>query len=317
MQDNHKHDGHAHSHDVIGGHARQGIAIKRLGWSILLTGVMMIVEVIGGLITNSLALISDAGHMLTHFIALGISYLAIRLAMQPVTQHRSYGWYRAEILAAFTNGVFLVAVTIYILYEAVKRLISPVTINTGEMIGVASLGLVVNVISAFLLGGAGKRDINVRSAFLHMLGDMFSSIAIVIGGVVILLTGLFAIDPLLSALICVPILYWAARLLKQSVIILLEFAPHGVKVQEIADYLCSFDEIEQVHDLHVWQITTLMNAMSAHACMKEMTVARTEAILRQAEAYLHERYHIDHVTIQFESTTCSAPGEHYEKKDEG
>jgi cobalt-zinc-cadmium efflux system protein len=310
----HGHEGHSHGGH---GHEHKSIATRRLGLSIGLTGTMMVVEVVGGLIANSLALISDAGHMLTHVIALAISYFAIRLAMRPVTEHRSYGWYRAEILAAFTNGIFLVGVTAYILYEAAKRLISPVTVNTGEMLVVAALGLVVNIISAFLLGGAGKHDLNVRSAFLHMIGDMFSSIAIVMGGMVILFTGWYVIDPALSAMICVPILYWAFRLLRQSMGILLEFAPHGVKVDEIADYLCAFEGVKEVHDLHVWQITSLMNALSAHVLVGEMTVPQTEEILRKATGELHEKYAIDHLAIQFETARCEAPGEHYEKETGG
>lgn len=306
------HDHGVHLHEHTGQrHVHGSIAGKRVGLSIVLTGSMMVVEVVGGLITNSLALVSDAGHMLTHFIALAISYFAIRLAMRPVTEHRSYGWYRAEILAAFTNGVFLIGVTAYILYETVKRLISPAQINTVEMLAVASLGLVVNVISAFLLGGAGKRDLNVRSAFLHMLGDMLSSIAIVAGGTVIFFTGWYVIDPLLSGLICVPILYWAFRLLRQSVGILLEFAPHGVRASEVHAYLCSLDGVKDVHDLHVWQITTLMNSMTAHVVVGDVSVAKTEEILKKAMEELHERFSIDHVALQFETGCCRVFGSHH------
>jgi len=303
----------SHTHDEHGGHSHdyKGIAGRRLVLSIALTGGMMAVEVAGGILANSLALISDAGHMMTHFVALAISLFAMRLAMRPVTEHRSYGWFRAEILAAFTNGVFLIGVTVYILYEAAKRLMSPVTVNTVEMLAVASAGLAVNIASAFLLSGAGKHDINVRSAFLHMLGDMLSSIAIVIGGAVILLTGWYVIDPLLSAAICVPIVYWAARLLRQSAGILLEFAPHGTKAAEVAARLCSLEGVKEVHDLHVWQITSLMSSMTAHVVVGDVTVEKTEEILKKAMEEMHKRFAIGHVALQFETGCCRVFGEHH------
>jgi cobalt-zinc-cadmium efflux system protein len=304
----HKHHEHGHAgHE----HDYKSVAGKRLVLSIALTGGMMVVEVAGGILANSLALISDAGHMMTHFVALAISLFAIRLAMRPVTEHRSYGWFRAEILAAFTNGVFLIGVTVYILYEAAKRLLAPVTVNTVEMLVVASVGLAVNIASAFLLSGAGKHDINVRSAFLHMLGDMLSSIAIVIGGAVILLTGWYVIDPLLSAAICVPIVYWAVRLLRQSSGILLEFAPHGIKAADVAACLCSQEGVKEVHDLHVWQITSLMSSMTAHVVVGDVTVEKTEEILKKAMEEMHKRFSIDHVALQFETGCCRVFGEHH------
>ncbi|MFH1550999.1 MAG: cation diffusion facilitator family transporter [Planctomycetota bacterium] len=292
-----------HAHGPAG-HTHRVVAQKRIVLCIALTGLMMVIEVVGGFLTNSLALISDAGHMMTHFIALGISYLAIRLTMRPPTDQRSYGYFRAEILAAFTNGIFLIGVTIYLVYEAVLRTINPQTVETAEMLGVATAGLVVNLVTALLLSGAGRRDLNVRAAFLHMIGDTLSSIAIVAGGVVMLLSGWFIIDAVLSGLICVLILYWAYGLLRESVRILLEFAPKGLNVSDVAECLKSLGGVNNVHDIHVWQITSHMYAMTAHIEVGDAKVAKTEEILKEAMRELDERFRIEHVVLQFETGCC-------------
>ncbi len=287
------HDGHTHDHRRIAG--------RRLVACIVITGLMMLAEMAGGIMSNSLALISDAGHMMTHFVALAVSLFAIRLTTRPPTDRRSYGYFRAEILAAFTNGIFLVGITIYIIYEAVMRTIHPEEIQTNEMLAVALAGLIVNLVTALLLSGAGRRDLNIRSAFLHMIGDTLSSVAIVLGGIIMLYTGWFIIDPLLSGLICVLILFWAYKLLKESAGVLLEFAPRGLKAAEVAAALKTIDGINDVHDLHIWEITSDMNAMTAHVAVGDISVARTEEIRKTAAAEMADEFNIGHIVLQFET----------------
>jgi cobalt-zinc-cadmium efflux system protein len=298
--DNGAHGEHHHDH--------RGMARRRLLFCIVITAVMMVVEVVGGLISNSLALVSDAGHMMTHFMALLISYFAIRLASRPATDQRSYGYFRAEILAAFVNGVFLVFVTIYLIYEAVKRIINPERIEITDMLVVAAAGLVVNLITAALLSGAGTRDINIRSAFLHMIGDTLSSVAIVGGAILILFTDWYIVDPLLSGIICALIVYWAYKLLRESAYILLEFAPAGIKAADVKDCLTSVEGIRDAHDLHVWQITSNMYALTAHVVVDDVKVSETCEILARAAKALEDRFCIEHFVIQCETESCRAFG---------
>jgi len=273
-----------------------------------LTGGMMAVELAGGLLTGSLALVSDAGHMVTHFFALGLSYFAIRIAARPPAREQSFGLYRAEILAAFLNGLFLVGVTLYIAYEAVMRFLEPVEIAGREMLLVAVAGLAVNLLSAALLRGASHGDLNVRSAFLHMLGDTLSSVAVVGGAGVILVTGRVQIDPVLSLIIAVVIGWWAFRLLAASVRILLEATPPGVDLGALEEALVTSDpRVCGVHDLHVWQITSGMLTMTAIVEVEgTLTVADATGLQRHLRRTVHERFGVHHAIFQTEAATPNA-----------
>ena len=235
------HSTHGHSHGGVSfehNHLHRPLERRRLLASMIITAVMMVIEIGGGIWTNSLALLSDAGHMFTHLFALGLSYIAIVLAARPTKSQRSFGLFRLEILAAFLNGIMLAGVTIYILYQAVLRLIAPLPIKHGQMLLIATAGLVVNLISAALLAGVGKDDLNVKSAFLHMLGDAVSSLAIIGGAALIYFTGYQRIDPLLSALIAGVIGVWSYRLICDSSHILIEATPRSVKIDDVREAFC-------------------------------------------------------------------------------
>ena len=273
---------------------------RRLLWTMILTGVAFVAEAVGGLLTNSLALLSDAGHMFTHLLALGVSYLAIWFSERPATERRTYGLNRLEILAALFNGATLFVISIGIFYEAYDRFFNPVPIATGPLLVIAVLGLVVNLVGAVILGGAKHKDLNIKGAFIHLLTDTFSSVAVIAGAVVISLTGWTVIDPLLSVVICTVILVWAVRLVWDSVEILLEATPRDVKMQEVIDGLRRIPGIRDVHHLHVWCITSGMYALSAHVDVDDLRVSETEKLAQQAEKFLKEQMNINHATFQFE-----------------
>lgn len=275
--------------------------LSSLRLAILLTALGMLLEFAGGFISNSLALISDAGHMLTHLFALGTSYLAIRLSMRPATKNRTYGFYRAEILAAFVNGVVLILICGYLVYEAIARFNSPEKIRVSQMLLVAGCGLVINGISTALLAKFSTHDINIRSAFLHEIGDMISSIAVVIAGVIIFYTKNYILDPLISFFICILIVIWAVRLIVDSVNILLEATPKHLDIDKVIQVLKSeVSGIHEVNHLHAWTIASSMYAMTAHIVIEDCHISAANELLEKINKLLEERFHIEHTNIQFE-----------------
>ncbi len=299
---NHNHNhregsiGYSHSHQF------RSYERKRLLIAIILTGVMMVGEVIGGLVSGSLALLSDAGHMLTHSFALLVSFLAILYACRPATKEKSFGFYRAEILAALFNGVTLIIITGFILWEAYKRILEPRPIDEIEMIVVAVIGLIVNIATAAILWKASRESLNIRSAFVHMIGDTASSVGVVIGAVIIYFTGFYIIDPIFSILIAILILVWAFSLIRDSVRILMESTPKNINVNALKENLINnFSPVKDMHDLHVWEITTGMYCMSAHIIIEDMNVSSTEALLAEINAFLQDKYNIQHPIVQFET----------------
>lgn len=282
-------------------HEHRDIARGKLRLSLVITLIVMIVEVVGGILTNSLALISDAGHMFTHVFALGISLMAISISSKDPCHHRTYGFYRAEILAALFNSIFLFIITAFIVYESIKRFIEPKVVNDTEMFFIALLGLAVNVASVLILKGSEKEDLNIKGAFLHMLSDTFSSVAIIIGAVIIRYTGWNFIDPILSILIAVVILLWAQKLLRDSINILMEGTPKGVFIDEVEDTIkTEIPEIKEITDLHVWQITSNMYSMSAHVKVGNIDVVSSRKLLDKINKLLNDRYDIEHTTVQFD-----------------
>ena len=275
---------------------------RRLLFTIVITGSMMVVELVGGILTNSLALISDAGHMFTHFFALAVSYTAIVFAVRPASKDRSFGYYRVEVLAALFNGITLLLITAYIFWEGYKRILAPEPIEELPMFVVAVVGLVVNLISAVILSGTDRGDLNLKSAFLHMIGDTASSIAIVAGAIVIYYTNWLIVDPLLSVLIAILILIWSMRLLKDSINVLLESAPKHIKSDDVGSVLldCGKPEVKGVHDIHVWEITSKMYSMTAHVIVNDIKVSDTNKLLERINHTMDERFGIQHTNIQFE-----------------
>lgn len=277
---------------------------SRLGICVGITAVTMVVEFVAGLLTGSLALISDAGHMLTHGISLIISYFAIILGQRPATSKRTFGLYRAEILAAFLNGAVLLAVSGFIVWRAYLRLLHPVPVAGGWMLVVAAIGLVVNVATALVLWKSAGEDINIRSAFLHMLGDMISSVIVVAGAVIIIKTGWYPIDPILSVVVCAIIIVWAYNLIRESVEVLLEATPRHMDIAKIEKRLSSLGGVKLVHDTHVWSITSGLYAMSGHVEVEDMPISRSCAILKEMGEILKHEFNILHYTIQFETGEC-------------
>src|SRR3989338_8229542 len=250
---------------VIHHHQHRINKLSRLRLALSLTAVGMLFEFLGGFLSNSLALISDAGHMLTHLFALGMSYFAILLSLRPVTKKRTYGFYRAEVLAAFINGIALIFISAYIVYEAVLRFISPEKVRVGEMLSVAVIGLTINGVSTALLAKVSGHDLNIRSAFLHEIGDMISSVAVVIAGLLIFYTNNYIVDPILSFFICLLIVIWAVRLLIDSANILLEAAPKHLDIDEVSRAIKrDIPGIYEVHHIHAWTIAYSMYALTAH-----------------------------------------------------
>ena len=306
----HDHDhghGHAHAH----AHGFRSLQRNRLLICIVITGLVMVAELVGGILSGSLALVSDAGHMLTDFFGLALSFSAIALAARPATGVRSYGFYRAEILAAFINGLLLLGATLYIVYESIVRLIHPEPVHTTGMLVVALVGLVANLASAMLLLGVGRGSLNIRGAFLHMIGDTLSSVGVVIGALVIRYTGWERVDPILSLAIAVLIGLSSWRLLRDAASVLLESAPKHVHDEDIAARCCAeFPDVREIHDVHVWEITSSMYAMTAHVAVDPgVTIEKVDELRARLERYVSEKFHIGHAIFQVESVGA-AEGHH-------
>jgi cobalt-zinc-cadmium efflux system protein len=278
----------------------QHVEQKKLIASLSITSIVLVLELIGGYLTNSMALLSDAGHMFTHVFALIIGLAAIIIARKPPCHHRTFGLYRAEVLAAFVNGLFLIVIVGIIVYEAILRLLNPIEILGLEMLLIAFIGLAVNVVSILILRGSHKDNLNIRSVFYHMFADAISSIGIVIAALVIMYTNWTFIDPFVSIGISGIILFWAWGVLKDSTRILLETAPKGLDVDLISDDLKNkFSEIRTLHNIHLWSITPDMLVFSAHVQIDQSKMqAKQEEVISKINDYLLQKYNIIECTIQ-------------------
>jgi cobalt-zinc-cadmium efflux system protein len=286
----------AHGHDRSTAAARSRSV---LGVTLLLTAVTMIVEFVAGLWTGSLALLADAGHMLTDATALGLALIATWLAARPPTPAKTYGYYRAEILAALANALLLFGVAGSILVEAWHRLRVSAPVLAAPMAAFAALGLAVNLLAAWLLHRGARESLTVRAAYLEVLGDALSSLAALVAAAVMVLTGWTAADPLASAAIVLLILPRTWRLLRQAVNVLLEGTPPHLSLTEIEDAMTRVPGVRRVHDLHVWTLTSGREAMSAHVVVAD--VRESERLLEALHAVLHAKFGIDHTTIQLET----------------
>ena len=274
---------------------------RKLKLTMAITGSVMVVEVVGGILTRSLALLSDAGHMFTHFFALGVSFAAIRIACTAPCHHRTFGFYRAEVLAAHFNSLFLFAVTAYILYAGISRLAHPEPVLGLQMLAVAVIGLIVNIASVLILRGSARDDLNIKGAFLHVMADTVSSVVIIVGAIVIHFSGWNVIDPLLAIGISVVIAVWAWGLLKDSINILLEVAPRGITADDVnAELRKAIPEIREIHDMHIWVITSNMYSLTAHIALDPAAAGKAKEILERINRLLDEKFDIEHTTIQFD-----------------
>jgi cobalt-zinc-cadmium efflux system protein len=290
--------GHGHQHDHGVGHSHASDApVGSLRIALVLTAALLVVEVIGGLLSNSIALLADAGHMLTDVAALGLALFVAWFSRQPVTPQKTFGYLRWEILAAFVNGATLLLISAWILWTAVLRLRSPEQIESGLMLAVAAAGLVVNVVAARLLYRSSAHSLNARGAYLHVLGDLLASAGTIAAAIAIRYTGWLTADPIASILTTVLIMSGAWRLVRESVDILLESTPAHIPLPAVRGQLEAIPGIESVHDLHVWAVTPAVVAMSAHCIVREPD--QHQHVLE----HIHDAmrlFGIEHVTIQLE-----------------
>ncbi len=273
-------------------------------FAIVLTAVTLIAEVAGGFWTNSLALLSDASHVFMDLLALVLSAAAIILANFPATDRRTYGWHRAEIFAALINGVTLFLISGGILLEVWERIQSPEAVRSKEMLIIATVGLVANLLAAKGLHSHSKDDLNVRSAFLHVLGDAIASVGVIIGGIIMLYTGWYVVDALVSAAIALIIVWGAVRVLREAGHILLEGVPRHVNLEELVAKVRAVAGVNGMHHLHVWSICSHITALSAHIDIEPDSRLRQGEIVGEIEQMLEHDYHINHSTLQGECSSC-------------
>jgi cobalt-zinc-cadmium efflux system protein len=266
--------------------------------------VIMVAEIVGGVLSNSLALLSDAGHMLTDALALGLSLFAMNLARRPATATRTFGYHRAEIMAALANGTILVLVSAFIFDEAALRFSSPPTVKTPLMMIVASIGLAANLIGIMLLRRGSRSSINIRAAFWHVAGDTLSSVGVIIAGVVIYFTGWYIADPILAVVIGVIILWGAVRIVKESVDILLESVPVHVRMEDVNAAVKKVPGVVDMHDVHIWTITSGIYALSAHLSIADQTVSQSGDTVTKVNEVLAGEFNITHTTLQLECDSC-------------
>ncbi|NGY06225.1 cation diffusion facilitator family transporter [Solimonas terrae] len=295
----HDHD-HGHTHDH-GAHASEG----KLLLALLLTGGFMFAEVAGGLIAGSLALLADAAHMLTDAASLAMAFLAVRAARRPATPSMSYGHHRWQVLAAFVNGVGLLALSAWILIEAMLRLWQPASVQGGVVMLIAVLGLVVNLLAFAILSG-GEQNLNVRGALAHVLGDLLGSAAALLAGALIWWRGWMIADPLLSAFVALVMVRTGWHIARQSAHVLLEGTPPGLDERSIIDALeTGVDAVESVHHVHAWSLSDSKTVVTLHATLR--ADAGRDAALMAIHGLLETRFGIEHSTIQIEESACTTP----------
>lgn len=312
--DNHKHGhshthGHSHHHHGIGGHHhhhhdhgregnKQGLII-----ALMITASIMLLEFFGGLWTGSLALLSDSGHMLSDASSLVLSLIAVGSAAKPASAAKTFGFYRFEILAALFNGVTLFVVAGFIMWEAYERLLDPPQVASGTMIGIAAIGLLANLLSAWALMRKGdvRDNVNLRSAYLHILGDALGSVGAIVAGIVMWAFGWYVADPIISVVVALLILKGAWGVINHTVHILMEGAPSGIRLPDVQQALQGIPGVVDVHDLHVWTITSGLDSLSCHMLVKDE--ADGQHILQQAIRLIEQRFGIRHTTIQIENSS--------------
>jgi len=281
-------------------HSAAGASRSRLLIVLGLVVGYLLVEVVGSLLTNSLALLADAGHMLTDAVGVGLALLAIQFATRPATASKSYGYYRLEILAAVANAVLLFGVAAYILFEAYQRVTEPPQVQSMPMLAIAAAGLVVNVISMRLLSAGAERSLNLRGAYLEVMGDFLGSVAVLVAGALILTMGWRAADPIASVVIALLILPRTWSLLREAVDVLLQATPKGIDLDDVRAHLLRAEGVADAHDLHAWALTSGMNVVSAHVIVE--SGADPAKVLDEICACLSDDFDMEHSTIQLETT---------------
>lgn len=295
------HHGHHHGHHGQHGDTSAGNR-RRLALTLGLAATYMLAEAVGGWLTGSLALLADAGHMFSDAAALGLSLFAMWIAQRPPTPQRTWGFYRTEILAALINGATLLALSVWVVIEAVERFRSPAEVDAPVMMAISVGGLVVNLIGLRILSGGRNENLNVQGAWLHVLTDALGSVQAIAAGAVIWAFGWQWADPLASILISLLVVYSAWHLLRETVGVLMEGTPSHIDLDDVRDTLARLPGVAGVHDLHVWTITSGMVALSAHLVVETESASRT--LLRTVRTALHDRFGIHHATVQIEAEPC-------------
>ncbi|MGZ9226352.1 MAG: cation diffusion facilitator family transporter [Anaerolineales bacterium] len=298
----------SHTHSHLREAARQTTA--RLALSLFLTLAFVIIEAGAGIFANSLALLTDAAHNLTDVIALGLSWFAVRITAQPANAQKTYGYHRAGILVALLNSTTLVLISLGIFYEAYQRFKTPPEVQSSVLIGVGLVAVVINLVTALLVQRGSEHDLNLRSAFVHLMGDVLSTVGAVIAGVIIYFTNANWLDPFVSVLIGFLILYNAWGILRDATDILLEATPRDVDIKRMVKDIIQIEGVLGVHDLHVWSLTQNMRTMSAHILTEDLPISAGVNIQRQINEMVFHRYNIAHATLQLECIDC-LPGSLY------
>lgn len=280
-------------------HESRASSQRRLALALGITTVILLAELVGGILTNSLALLADAGHMASDTGALGISLIALWLASRPPTAQRTYGLQRAEVLAALINSLALIVIAAYIFWEASRRFAEPPEVESGPVLAIAAVGLAANLASAFFLFRLRRSSLNVRAAFLHILGDGLASVGVIVAAIIMLTTGEFLADPVISVVIGALILIGSFRITWEATQVLLEATPAGLSIPEVQQAMVAVPGVQGIHDLHVWTITSGFTALSAHIETDESQ--EQHAILVSLRRLLSERFSIEHATIQMET----------------
>ncbi len=275
---------------------------KNLKIAIVLTTLIFFLEFAGGIISNSLALLSDSAHVFMDVVALFLAYGALKISARPSNSNVTFGYHRFEIFAALINGLTIIGIALFIFYEAYGRILNPPTVKGYEVLVIATVGLIVNTWVALKLHG--HHDLNIRGAYLHVIGDALASVAVIAGAIVIIFTGNYTIDPLLSILIGMLLLYGAFRLVFGSARILLEFAPKHIDADTLSRVMMQIEGVKGVHDIHIWSICSNIHAMSAHVLVDGIHVRQTEVLVSEISLMLRERFQILHTTLQFECAEC-------------
>jgi cobalt-zinc-cadmium efflux system protein len=292
----------SHTHSHLREAASQ--TTRRLSFSLFLTLAFVIMEAGAGIFANSLALLTDAAHNLTDVIALGLTWFAVRVTAQPANAQKTYGYHRAGILVALLNSTTLVLISLGIFYEAYRRLMSPPEVESSILIGVGLIAVVINLLTALLVHHGSEQDLNLRSAFVHLMGDVLSTVGAVIAGVIIYFTDANWLDPLVSVLIGFLILYNAWGILRDAVDILLEATPRDVNIKHMVRDISGVEGVLGIHDIHVWSLTQNLRTMSAHILTDDLHISAGVNIQRQINEILQHRYNIAHATLQLECVDC-------------
>lgn len=289
-------------------HAPTHATGRLLKWSIAVTVAFVAVEVGGALRSGSLALLSDAGHNVTDALALMLAWFGFYLQSKPPDEVKTYGYHRAGVLAAFVNAMFLLALCGWIFYESWQRLMNPQPVEETVMIVVAGAGMLVNALVMYWLRPASRDDVNIRSAFVHMLGDFLGSVAIIVGAIAMHYTGWLAIDPLLSAGIAALIVWTAWDIVKETLNILLEGLPRGMRLTQVDAAIKGIEGVRDTHDLHIWSLGSSFHALSCHVVIDDVPPSESEATMQRINRVLAERFAIHHTTLQFEHQGCARCG---------